>query len=340
MRERWIGLHSQTDWTAALASIPHTFAHTWDYCAAMQASASGAVWLYEVETDAGRVVCPLVERSFGGAVDVVTPYGFSGFVSQDPVDGPTVSTAFRRSASERGYVSGYLVQNPALASSIRFPPTETSQDKSVYVWDLGPPVEALYADLHANRRRQLRDHERVASRLVTDRGRLAAFLIDSHPDFFTRRQATSTHGLTAASISRLARLDNVHIVGVEDDGQLTAASMFGHAPSGGDYLYNVSTPAGREHSAALVWSGALHLKSMGVPHLNLGGGLVEGDGIADFKRRFGARRLPAPVLKQVYDGSAYVDLCRRVGVDPNDRAGYFPAYRRSTPRQCSAPRQL
>lgn len=338
MRERWIRLDSRTDWTAALAGIPHTFAHTWDYCAAMGASAGGAVLLYVVETDTGRVVCPVQERSFGRAIDIVTPYGFSGFVGRGAVNGRTVSADLRRSASERGYVSAYLVQNPALDSSIRFPPADTSHSKSVYVWDLGPPADELYAGLDANRQRQLRDWDRFARSVVTDRSRLAEFLSDSHPAFFARKDASSTHGMSVGSINSLAGLDNVHLVGVEDEGRLTAASMFGYTASGGDYLFNVSTPPGRRHSAALVWAGALHLKSVGVPHLNLGSGLIEGDGIADFKRRFGARRLPLLVVKHIYDRSSYVELCRRAGADPDDSAGYFPAYRRAG-EQGSPPRR-
>ena len=148
------------------------------------------------------------------------------------------------------------------------------------------------------------------------------------PSVIARRHASSTHGLSPTSIASLAELGDVYMVGMADGGELTAAAIFAYTSSGGDYLFNVSRPEGRRHSAALVWSGAVHLKSLGVPHLNLGGGLVEGDGIARFKIRFGAAKTPLPVVKQVYDHPRYVELCRRVGADPNDIAGYFPAYRR------------
>ena len=61
-----------------------------------------------------------------------------------------------------------------------------------------------------------------------------------------------------------------------------------------------------------------------------------GDGIAEFKERFGARRLPLGALKQVYRPTVYADLCRDAGVlDPADRTGYFPAYRRPGARAAS-----
>jgi hypothetical protein len=64
-----------------------------------------------------------------------------------------------------------------------------------------------------------------------------------------------------------------------------------------------------------------------VPWLNLGGGMAPGDTLAEFKARFGASALPMRAVKAVYDRAAYVELCRQHGADPDDRNGFFPAYR-------------
>jgi hypothetical protein len=96
----------------------------------------------------------------------------------------------------------------------------------------------------------------------------------------------------------------------------------------GDFMFNVPLPEGRRHAAALLWCGVNRLKSVGVPALNLGGGIREGDSLAGFKQRFGARKLPFRCLKQVYEPAAYEALCRRKNVDPDDLSGYFPPYRR------------
>jgi hypothetical protein len=66
-----------------------------------------------------------------------------------------------------------------------------------------------------------------------------------------------------------------------------------------------------------------------VPVLNLGGGVVPGDGIAEFKARFGTSRAPLSALAQVYQPDVFARLCADAGVDPDDRSGYFPPYRRS-----------
>jgi len=338
-RERWIDVDSPTEWRSALAGIEHSFAHTWEYCRAMQSQSARPVFLYEVETIAGRFVCPIEQRAFDETTDVVTPQGFSGFVGVG--EARRLTEHWTEAARARGYVSGYLVQNPALSSSAAFAGGDVSHDKSVYVWDLARSMQELYGRLDANRRRQLRHWQTLGPSLITDRPRLASFFRDNYEQFFQRRHATSTYGLSEVSIVALSQLENVYMVGIEQDGELAAASMFGYTFSGADYLFNISLPEGRHQSAVLLWAGAVHLKTLEVPHLNLGGGLVEGDGIANFKIRFGAIAVPLPVLKQVYDRPKYVELCRRVGVDGDDAGGYFPAYRRlaSQPREVS-PRQV
>ena len=113
--------------------------------------------------------------------------------------------------------------------------------------------------------------------------------------------------------------------GIGDEVQ--AVCVFGYTPYVAEYLFGVSAPEGRRHSAALLWHGAMRLRSLGIPRLNLGGGIHRGDGVADFKRRFGAARRALGSLRQVYDPERFEELCRRAGVDPSDRAGYFPPYR-------------
>jgi len=63
--------------------------------------------------------------------------------------------------------------------------------------------------------------------------------------------------------------------------------------------------------------------------MNLGGGLREDDSIAMSKERFGAYKLPFVNLKQVYNSNVYEKLCAEVKADPDDRNGYFPAYRKN-----------
>ncbi|MEL6187336.1 MAG: hypothetical protein AAFU79_22150, partial [Myxococcota bacterium] len=58
---------------------------------------------------------------------------------------------------------------------------------------------------------------------------------------------------------------------------------------------------------------------------NLGGGIRGHDGVAEFKRRFGARPTPTFRCREIFDSERYDALCSRAGVGSADTA-YFPAY--------------
>ncbi|MGY1703982.1 hypothetical protein ACI79C_05360 [Geodermatophilus sp. SYSU D00697] len=325
-REQLIPLDAPDRWRRALARVRHGFAHTWGHCYAMHLSSGLATYLYETETPNAVFVCPIAERVFDETVDVVTPYGFSGFAGEGTDE--ELPGLWRRWARERGYVSGFLMQNPLLSGSPYEVAGEAHTHKHVYAIDLTRPVDELYARLHTNRRRQLRRWDQITAGLVVDRVELTAFLLDHYRAFFRARDATSVYDLAPESLAFLAGLDNVVMVGAADSGRVTAVSMFGYTATCGDYLFNVSAPEGRRHSAALIWYAVLRLRSLGVPWLNLGGGVAEDDGVARFKQRFGADVLPLTYLKQVYDPVRYSELCRRAGADPDDLTGWFPPYRR------------
>lgn len=317
--QRWISLDCPDQWRSALNGIAHAFGHTWESCRALQADSGRPTFLYSLATDDGRFVCPIEERVFDGVTDIVTPYGFSGFVGVG--DSRGVEACWNNAAGGRGYVCGYLVNNPALQNRAKFP--DDTLHKNIYVLDLTRSSGDLFHHMSLT----LKRWEATAERIVTDKCRVTDFLLDNCHEFFARRNASSTHGLSRESLPLLADTDQVLMAGIEESGELTAASMFGYTSHSSDYLFNVSTPQGRGHSTALIWWAVERLRSMDVPHLNLGAGLVEGDGIARFKARFGAAKMPVPVVKQIYDRHAYVELCHRAGTDPDDFSGYFPAYR-------------
>ena len=67
--------------------------------------------------------------------------------------------------------------------------------------------------------------------------------------------------------------------------------------------------------------------SLGIPTLNLGGGVRGYDGVARFKERFGGKTMRLRCAKQIYRPDVYRRLCRTAGVDPKRERRYFPAYR-------------
>ncbi len=256
--------------------------------------------------------------------DVFTPYGFGGFALRGPCERlPNDWAEFARS---RGWVCGYLALNPLFCDAAGFATSDVRIQNHLYVMDLRPPAGELFRRLSENRRRQLRDWPAAAAGLEHDRPKLADFLVAHYQDFFERRGAGSATRFNPETMKAISELDDVIMVGA-GAGELKAAAVFGHTRHGGDYLFNVSLSGGEGHSVRLLWSGVEQLRALGVPSLNLGGGIREGDDLAEFKRRFGAAELPLASLRQVYRADVYAALCRQAGAAAGHRSDYFPAYR-------------
>jgi hypothetical protein len=318
-----IPLDDRERWIAALADVPHGHAHTHGFCRAVQLTSGAPTYLYRYESRPGLGICALTEREHAGEIDVTTPYGFGGFAMSG--DSASVAAAWREFALERGWVCGYIALNPVFADARPFAPEEVLVHNQLYVLDLRRAPEQLWERLSRNRRRQLRDWETSGARLELDRSRLARFLVDNYAAFFARKGAGPATDFRGETVAAIAELDDVLLVGA-GDGELEAVAAFGYTTHAADALLAVSRPGGERHSARLVWWGVECLRDLGVPYLNLGGGIREGDDVAEFKRRFGAAREPLASLRQVYRPDVYERLCAGAGVSP-ERSGWFPPYR-------------
>lgn len=327
LRERYIPLADADAWREALRGLPHGFFHTWESCAAMHLSTGAATFLYSLESGIHRTVCPFFERTYGGHVDIATPYGFSGFVG-DLAYGH-VSNSWRSSASSRSYTCGFIQLHPVLQRGSEFPVEEVDAYNEVFVIDLTRSVQDLHDSLSTNRRRQLRGWEQLRGHLVHDREACTAFITSQYQQFYAARGASDAYRFSPATFQMLLGLDEVISVGFRTGSRLEAVSIFAQASTVGEFLFNISVPDGRRHSTPLIWFGIQALKARGATVLNLGGGIYRNDPLAEYKRRFGGETLPLRALKQIYDPDNYGTLCRRAGADPVERAGYFPPYRRS-----------
>lgn len=323
VKQRLIPLESPEDWKEAMAGIKHTFGHTWENCYAMHLTTGLRTYLYSFEKDNVRIVSPIAERDFNGHVDVVKPFGFSGFVGNGKC--PEFPAYWRNFVQERGYICGYLGLNPIFDCGNYFKSSCILQYETVYLLDLRPSLDELFAGMNTNRKRQLKRWDDLVSNLTFDKTAVASFFQSHYYDFLRDRHADPFYYFSSETLSFLFNLDNVLLVGIRNGEKMVAASVFTHTPYAGEYLFGISLPEGRKYSAALVWYGIQHLKSLGIPVVNLGGGDA---GTADFKIRFGARGRPLKCIKEVYDEETYEILCRAVNADPDDLRGYFPAYRK------------
>ena len=322
MAERLIPLSRRGEWEEALVGIPHVFGHTWGSCSALGLGGDPAA-LYVAEGERRRLACPLIEREIDGRLDIATPYGFSGLTGTGPW--PGFAARWREFAAGRGYVAGYLAVNAIFGDDSYADPETATVANQTYVIDLRNGVEGAWSRLSTNRRRQLRDWR--AEDYEVGGAELAEFFVAQYPATMERKEAAARHRFPAATLAALCELPETFLVGARGERGLESVSLFGWTPYAGDFVFNAALPGCAHHSVPLIWSAVHLLVEREVPWFNLGGGMSPGDSLADFKSRFGARPLPMRAVKAVYDPAAYEELCRRHGGDPDDRDGYFPAYR-------------
>jgi len=324
-RERCILIDSPSEWKDALQGIEHAFAHTWESCYAMYLSTKHKTYLYCYETEGARIVCPISEREFQGYVDIVTPFGFSGFVGNtDYDDFPSIWSDYVKG---KGYVCGFITLNPILKNTTYWKQEEAQRYNDLFVMDLTLNKKELFSGLDRNRRRQIRSWEQTKTSLIFDKKILSDFFLANYADFFQSKNASRVYIFSKETISFLFSLDNVLLVGTGKPDRVEAVSVFAFTPHVAEHLFNISISEGKHHFVGLIWYGVQLFKAKGIPFLNLGGGVREGDSIADFKQRFGARKIALKSLKQVYRPEIYEQLCSLANRDPVDHSGYFPAYR-------------
>ncbi|TVP44531.1 MAG: hypothetical protein EA350_11470 [Gemmatimonadales bacterium] len=285
-------------------------------------------FLYVWESPGGRAALPFSVRSFQGAEDLYTPYGFGGFVGEGDCSG--VPSDWRSFAEGNGFVAGFLGINPVVGRPNSFPSGERFAYNHVYLLDLARSEDEACRDLSESRRQQVRAFRKREGLLVDDRLRCAEFLLTRTGEFLDGKGASRVPFRNRTTLEALVALPNVLLLGAGSSSELQAVSMFTFTEHVAEYFLSVSVPEGRQYSTALVWEGSRILGRLGIPWLNLGGGIVPGDGVARFKERFGGETRPLECLKQVYDPERYGDLCAAAGCDAGSFDGFFPPYHRET----------
>ncbi|MEX0928902.1 MAG: hypothetical protein WDZ53_05810, partial [Balneolales bacterium] len=300
--------------------------HTWENGHAMNLTTGYPTYLYKFSQGATTIVCPLVERYCEGHCDIATPYGFSGFSGNDPV--PAFQRYWKAFAQKRGYVCGYIGLNPLFENPSYLNKTEVYSSNRLYMLNLNSPIATLFNNLHRDRRKQLRGYEKKAAHFTTDKALLRDFFVTGYPASVQQKKAAPAYHFSPETLNFLIDQDNVLMVGAINNGELEAAAMFAYTSHVAEALLLVLLPERRHLTMPILWYGLECLKLKNIPLLNMGGGIREGDSVAEFKQRLGGKEYKLHGLKQIYDQENYRGLCRIKNVSHQDMNGYFPPYRK------------
>lgn len=322
---RKITITDQAAWQDFIAPMAFAYSHTWDYGKAISLGKEDSVFLLAYQEQAGRVACPLMERSGPeGSRHVVTPYGYGGLISFG-----TVTRFFEEwpaYAGALGYVCGYIALNPAIDPGIEIPQSDLFSVSEVFILDLDKSIETIRGKLSKNILSKLKEWEKAGAKLVFEQTEAREAFLRIYPEFIKRIGADVQYHFSPQTLKAITESPNATVIGSRLGSKIVAASIFTHTVDCGDYLLSASLPEGRSHSAALLWAGIEHIKRRGVPVINMGGGIQPGDGLSRFKSRFNAKRKARQVLKQVYDKEAYDHHCQAKNIDRNNLKGFFPPY--------------
>lgn len=323
-----IPLRERSRWSQALSSLTHAYGHTWSAVAAFRSSSGDPTYLYVHRDRDGDVdvACPVALRGETGELDAYTPYGFNGFTATGPQ--PDFRHHWGEFARSRKWVASYALQHPSLSVDLGFPAHEVRRAGDTYVLEVDRPLSAVLEGMSKGRRAELRRWERQPARLTSDREWILAFFTAEAERFLRAREATGAYHLRTATWAGLLDDPNVIGVAVHESGRLVAASLFGISQTSADFLFAMSVPGAESYSAPLIWEQVKTLHERTITSVNLGGGIRPDDGVAEFKRRFGATPVAMTRLCSVHRHDTYQSLCAKAGLPGATAQGFFPPYRR------------
>ena len=207
MKQSLISLDDRTAWDSALGHVPHAFGHTWESCYAMRLTSGLDTYLYHLEDDGVHIICPISEREYNGHIDIFTPYGFSGFISNAEYE--PLTALWKKFVHDQQYVCGYIVLNSVLLKdSITY--EGATAENLLYVLDLKLSLDELYANMSTNRKRQVKKHKEIEHTITVDKSILKPFFLDNFHTFFEDREAGLLSGFSLETLEYLIDLEQVN----------------------------------------------------------------------------------------------------------------------------------
>ena len=126
--------------------------------------------------------------------------------------------------------------------------TDLHFDRNAYVVPLEASADQLFGRMSLNRRRQIRAWRDSGRKTTCDAERIADFLVGEAPAFYRARHASAAYAIAPSGWSLLLAQPEVFAIGAIFQGRVVAASVFAAAAGRGEYLFNISTPAGQADS--------------------------------------------------------------------------------------------
>lgn len=275
----------------------------------------------------GEVVFPCIVRGFRDAVDVTTPYGYGGPVAAGG-DADAFYAAYEEWCAARAVVSTFVRFHPLYANQ-RYARIDVEPLGSTVAWRLQDGD--LFEGLHSHHRRVIRKAQRAELEVAVDEAPSLDEFVALYERTMARLDAESFYLFTPEYWESLRGLPLL-LVSARREGELLASVLCFASKPWLHYHLGASSDEGRRVGAShlVLYEAASWARDDGYELFHLGGGVGgRADSLFEFKLRFdpGGQRDFA-VGKAIHDEDAYRELA---GVAAG-AAGFFPAYRDTSPR--------
>jgi hypothetical protein len=285
-REQWIAAHRD-------AGLP---SQSWHYAWALSASGIEPK-LAVVHSSGARMLLPFYLREWQGTMDIATILGTAG--ASISRNSPAPLSLWREYAIAQGWVAGYIQLSTSVDFAGQAIAGELVDINEWFVLDLDP--EHALESVACSIRQKIRYADQDGSVLVDDRRILADNLKRLYPLTMRRVGARQNYDFSPETLDRWVADPSALVLGAGQKGEIDAVSVFMVSGDQAEYHLNASSDEGRDLAAWLIWNAGIRLKAMGVRQLHLGGGVRRGDGLHQFKQRFGGIPKALQAVRQIYD---------------------------------------
>lgn len=270
-------------------------------------AAEGATHTLRIESEEGVLLAPLIVREIDGTGerDAASPYGYPGLVGID-FSGTGLVSVFIRHMLGPAPLAGATKRNVVQIADPALPPKSRPSDRR----QVRRNLEAGYA-------------VEIVPGSETSNEQRAGFL-QAYEQTMRRTGAAPHYFFGAGYFDRVLAAEGTWLaLASSPGGDLAAASI---ATVSDGYLHYYLSGSADAHLRDSPMKNVVarlveHATDLALP-LNLGGGIVAGDALEEFKRGFANRQLAWTTSELICDPERYAQLAAGRG-----DSGYFPAYR-------------
>ena len=307
-------------WNSLINNIPASVYMTWEYCNIFRLKYNDDINLLKISNEiSSLIICYSSRSKINNQKDIFSIYGFGGLVFFGQNHQVLLSELLIYLKS-RSVTTSFLMIHPKDHSNVF-----AENYRTTYVIDLQNNVDMLWKQLHSNHKYEInRFKKSYGFQISYDKIELFNDFKKLYKNTLTRVSASSVYDFSDDELYNLFMSPLSFVAGMFFNDQIQCVVVFLSYQNWSEYFINASTEIGRFATRSLIWESMIRLKESGVKHLNLGGGVSEGDHLDSFKRRFGGNACYSGIYKSIINQTEYSSLCEQFKVDLS--SDYFPSY--------------